>query len=230
MASIEAEKDRGQLPVKAIVPVLAVDRTIDGTIVKEQFGVTELTELSYELLPDAQKRAFAASQKVSQNLRRKAAVTAITFASAAAGAAGAIPIPMADAAVLVPIQLSMFIGIANAYGVKFKGDDFTKIIAAIAPVVATNAGKVAVASLLKLVPGVGIAVSVISGSVAAAMTAALGAAFQTALECGIDKIRISGVVPENFADIVDKAFGSQEEFADILKKTFVDKLKDKLGQ
>jgi len=229
MLHIEAEKERGQLPVKAIVPVLAADRTIDGAVVKEKFGVKELAELSYELLPDAQKRAFAAAQKVSEELRKRAAITAITFASAAAGAAGAIPIPIADAAILVPIQITMFKGIANAYGVVFKGDDFTSIVALIIPGVATKAGKAAVVSLLKLVPGVGVAVSVVSGSVAAAMTAALGAAFQTALECGIDKMSVSGIVPEEFAEIMKKAFPAPEELADIMKNKFIEMFKDKTG-
>ena len=229
ISHIEAEKDSGILPVKAIVPVLAADRKIDGNVVKEKFGIKELAELSYELLPDAQKRAFAAAQKVSEELRRKAANTAIAFATAAAGAAGAIPIPIADAAVLVAIQSTMFKGISNAYGVAFKDDDFTKVVALITPGVATKAGQMAFVSLLKLVPGIGIAASVISGSVAAAITAALGAAFQKALESGVDKMSLSGLVPEEFADILKKAFPAPEEFTEIIKKEFVSMLTNKLG-
>lgn len=225
---IESEKEQGKLPIKAIVPVLAADRTIDGAVVKEKFGVKELAELSYELLPDAQKRAFAAAQVVSTALRKKAAATAIAFASAAAAAAGAIPIPIADAALLVPIQSAMFKGIANAYGIVFKEDDFTNLVSQFAPGIATFAGKTAVVSLLKLIPGFGQAVSVISGAVAAAMTAALGAAFQKALECGIDKMSIGGLVPVEFADIMKEAFPVPEEFSDIIKKVFVDIFKDKL--
>ena len=209
MSYIENEKDRGALPVKAIVPILATDRTIDGNIVKEQFGLKELTELSYELLPDAQKRAFATAQIVSESLRKRSSYSAIAMASAGAAAAGAIPIPIADALVLVPIQLTMLKAIANIYGLTFKDDDFTKIISIIAPGITTSAGKAAVVSLLKLVPGVGIAASVITGAVAAAITAALGAAFQAALEKGANNLDFNGTLPEEFTEVIKTVFKSK---------------------
>ena len=206
MSYIEHEKDRGSLPIKAVVPVLASDRTIDGAVVKEKFGLKELCDLSYEMLPDAQKRAFATAQIVSESLRKKSAYSVIAMASAAAAAAGAIPIPVADALVLVPIQLTMLKGIANIYGVTFKDDDFTKMISVIAPGITTGAGKAAVVSLLKLIPGVGVAVSVITGSVAAAITAALGAAFQAALEKGLNNLDFNGTIPEEFTNVIKTVF------------------------
>ena len=208
MSYIENEKERGALPIKAVVPVLAADRTIDGVVVKEKFGLKELSELSYEMLPEAQKRAFAAAQIVSVSLRKKASYSAIAMASAAAAATGAIPIPIADALILVPIQLTMLKGIANIYGVTFKDDDFTKMVSIIAPGITTKAGTTAVVSLLKLVPVVGIAASVITGSVAAAITAALGAAFQAALENGFNKSDFSGTLPEEFTNILKSVFNN----------------------
>ncbi|MCL2808363.1 MAG: DUF697 domain-containing protein [Coriobacteriia bacterium] len=218
MTYIERERDRGALPIKAIVPVLVLDETTDeGMIIKRAFGLEELSELSYELLPDAQKRAFAAAQKVSDKLRRKASYSAIAFASAAAGAAGAIPIPVADAAVLVPVQLAMFKGIANVYGVTFKDDDFSKMVAVIAPNAAVFGGRAMVVSLLKLVPGVGVAASVISGSVAASLTAALGTAFQKALEYKINEINITGMLPDEYAVVMKDALGG------VIKDMYKDK-------
>ncbi|MCL2529031.1 MAG: 50S ribosome-binding GTPase [Coriobacteriia bacterium] len=208
MAYIESKKELGELSFKSMAPVLAEDMVIDGKVAKEKFGLKELTELSYELLPDAQKRAFAAAQKVSEDLKKKAAFTAITIASAAAAATGAIPIPVADAAVLVPIQLTMLKGIANVYGVKFKEDDFAKIVAAAVPGVAVNAGRAAVAGLLKLVPGVGVAVMAVSGTVAAAITTSLGVAFQKALEHRINEVNFDGVLPEEFVEILRETFSS----------------------
>lgn len=200
MAYIQMKRQEGALKVKAIVPVLAMDETERGQVVKASFGLEELADLSYEMLPDAQKRAFAAAQQLSAELRKKAAFTTIALASAASAATGAIPIPVADAAVLVPIQFAMFVGIARVYGVKFKDDDFTKMVAALAPVVAVGAGKAAAGWLVKLIPGVG---ALIYGSVAAAMTAALGTAFQKALESGasesdIDWEKLSPIFKEYF--------------------------------
>jgi uncharacterized protein (DUF697 family)/GTP-binding protein EngB required for normal cell division len=200
------ESKCAEIPIKAVVPVLAFDKEVDGTVVKEEFGVDALADLSYELLPDAQKRAFSAAQQVSDELRRKAANTAITFATAAAGAVGAIPIPIADAAILVPIQSTMFMGIASTYGLSFKEDDFTKFISLIAPVIAVQGGKAAVVSLLKLVPGVNLAASVISGTVAASMTFALGTAFRQSLELGLNNMKVNGAVARRVSEIIDDNF------------------------
>ncbi|MDR0489473.1 MAG: DUF697 domain-containing protein [Propionibacteriaceae bacterium] len=206
MAYLQSQKDAGGLPVKAIVPILAEDRTIDGAVVKEGFGLKELSELSYELLPDAQKRAFAGAQKVSAEVRKKAAAQVIALATAGAGAAGVIPIPIADALVLVPIQMMMLTGIANAYGLKFKEDDFTALVSAIAPLAMQAGGKAAVTSLLKLVPGVGVAAAAISGAVAAGFTAALGIAFQTALEQKVNELVLDQKFSDEFITIMMQIF------------------------
>jgi len=199
MAHMEMKRQEGALHVKAIVPVIAVNKAMRGQVV-EKVGLQELADLSYEMLPAAQKRAFAAAQRLSEDLRKKAAFSAIALASAAAAATGAIPIPIADAALLVPIQIAMFEAIARVYGRTFKDDDFTKMVDALAPAVAVGAGKAAVASLVKLIPVAG---PLIYGSVAAALTAALGAAFQKALETGaceaeIDWNELSPVLKEVF--------------------------------
>lgn len=214
------ENKCADIPIKVVVPVLAFDKEVDGTVVKEGFGITALADLSYELLPDAQRRAFSAAQQVSDELRKKAAYTAITFATAAAGAVGAIPIPIADAAILVPIQSTMFMGVANAYGLGFKEDDFTKLTSLIAPVIAVQGGKAAVVSLLKLVAGVNIAASAISGTVAASMTFALGSAFRQALESGLNNMQINGAVVRKVSEIIDNNFAVnfKEAFISIFNK------------
>ena len=181
MSYIRSKRQEGALHVEAVVPVLAMDKEVQGLGTKAKFGLEELADLSYEMLPDAQKRAFAAAQQLSADLRKRAALSVITLASAASAATGAIPIRIADAAVLVPIQTTMFKGIARVYGRTFKDDDFTNVVDAVAPAAAVGVGKAAAGSLLKLIPGVG---PLINGAVAAALTAALGTAFQKALESG----------------------------------------------
>lgn len=212
MAHIQMKQREGALQVKAIVPVLAMDELENGRVVKATFGLEELADLSYEMLPDAQKRAFAAAQQLSAELRKKAAFAAIGLATAASAATGAIPIPIADAAVLVPIQIAMFEAIARVYGRKFKEDDFTKMIDAIAPGAAVGIGRLAAGGLVKLIPGLG---PLIYGSVAAALTAALGTAFQTALERGafdaeIDWNELSPILRAVF-DATFKAYAKRDD-------------------
>jgi uncharacterized protein (DUF697 family)/GTP-binding protein EngB required for normal cell division len=209
MTYIDAKRQEGALHVKAVVPVLATDEVEHGEVVRPAFGLQELADLSYEMLPAAQKRAFAAAQRLSASLRKKAAYTAIGLATAAAAAAATVPIPVVDAVMLVPIQFAMFGAIARVYGRNFKDDDFTKMVDALAPVVAMGAGRAAVASLLKLIPGAG---QLIYTSVAAGLTAALGAAFQSAMELGacdaeIDWNEIAPILREVF----DATFKSNSE-------------------
>ncbi len=88
----------------------------------------------------------------------------------------------------------MFMGIARVYGVDFGEDDFTRLVGGAAPGAAAKAGKAAAgaagkaaAQFFKGIPYVG---AVISGAVAASVTAALGTAFQMALESEVDRAEI----------------------------------------
>lgn len=206
MSYIEMKRQEGALQIKAVVPVLAMDKEVHGLGVKAKFGLEELADLSYEMLPDAQKRSFAAAQKLSAELRKKAAYTAIALASAAAAAVGAIPMKIADAAVLGPIQVTMFRGIARVYGVDFSEDDFARLVGASAPGAATqvgkaaaSAGKAAAVQLFERIPYVG---ALIGGAVAASVTAALGAAFQMALASELNQ---SGIDWDKLALAFNKA-------------------------
>ena len=207
MSYMENERERGTLPVKAIIPVLAEDRVIGGEVVQKRFGLKELSELSYELLPDVQKRAFAAAQKTSESLRKKAAYSSIALASAAAAAAGVIPMPSTQVAkVLAPIHLSMLNGIASAYGIKFADEDFSKMAMAITPGAVASGAISAVGILLSALPVPGKATS---GFDAAALTVSLGVAFQKAMECGNSEVELNGAIPADVADIIKKAFDAQ---------------------
>ncbi|MBO6089691.1 MAG: GTPase, partial [Lachnospiraceae bacterium] len=110
-------------------------------------------------------------------LRKANAIVAT--AAAAAAATGAIHIPFTDAAVLVPEQIGMIASITAVFGIPLEKATVTAILSATIGTVGTTVmGKTVVSGLLKMIPGVGsIAGGVISASVAAALTAALGEAY-----------------------------------------------------
>ena len=68
----------------------------------------------------------------------------------AAASAGAVPIPFADAVILVPIQLGMMAAIAQTYGVRM---DRATLAGIAATAGATSAGRSLVGGKLKLIPG-----------------------------------------------------------------------------
>jgi uncharacterized protein (DUF697 family)/GTP-binding protein EngB required for normal cell division len=166
------EKDSGGIPIfplsiwakdKSNYPGLARYCTWD-----------ELIQWSYDHLAGVFKTRFVAALRGGLELKRKQAIAAVAAAAVAAGAVGASPIPFSDAALLVPIQTGMIIGIAKIYGVQIS----QAVIGSVGSGVAVSAiGKAAAGGLLKLIPGVGTAIgAVINMSVAASITGALGGA------------------------------------------------------
>jgi uncharacterized protein (DUF697 family) len=99
-------------------------------------------------------------------------VSAVTLAVAAA----ATPIPLSDAALLVPIQVGMLAGITLIFGVTIEAGFLSALVAsAVGSAGATVAGRIIVAGLLKLIPGAEtLAGPLISAGSAAALTTALG--------------------------------------------------------
>ena len=174
-SSIEAEN----LNVTQIIPVLAEDYELDEDTVIKAFGLDRLSELMYEIIPDAMKKTFISVQKASIRLKSGKAHAVVAAAAAAAGATGAIPIPFADSFALVPEQIAMLASITAIFDLSLEKSAIAAITTAtLGTAGATIAGKTAASGLLKLIPGAGsVAGGVISGSVAAALTAALGEAY-----------------------------------------------------
>ena len=136
-------------------------------------GCKELMNLSYAMLPDAYKDAFMEAQRIDreakiQAVRDKAgkAKGIIAAATTAAAGAAAIPIPLSDAAVIVPIQVTMIATLAGLYGLKEEAVKQSAL-----PFVARLAGVFLATSLLKLIPGLG---SAINATVAGTLTGAMG--------------------------------------------------------
>lgn len=164
------------------------------------YGLDKLVEITESLLPEAQKKAFAAAQKVRIDLKIKKAHLVVAGAVASATAAGAVPIPFSDAIVLVPIQVGMLAGISATMGLDFS-DGFLKtlIASALGTSTATLAGKAIVSGLFKLIPGFGSVVGgLISGATAASLTTALGEAYIKVLEKMLTNN--SAITPEKVAE------------------------------
>jgi uncharacterized protein (DUF697 family)/predicted GTPase len=143
----------------------------------EQHGLQELLDATFLVAPDGVEAALTASQKIDLKRKSAAAQKTIGGAATAAAAVGAAPIPVADAAVLVPIQLGMMATISRIYGIDV-GRATTAALAA--TVTATTTGRTLAGGLLKLVPGVGTVVGgAITAGVASGLTLAMGQAWLT---------------------------------------------------
>ena len=148
----------------------------DNAAILPPMGLNDLVDATAEIIPEAAQKAFAAAQKASIDLKKKAAHKVVVAAAASATAAGAAPIPFADAALLVPIQVGMLAGISASFGVELSKALFRTLVAAMVGAGgATFAGRAIVSNLLKFIPGVGsVAGGVISAATAGGLTTALG--------------------------------------------------------
>jgi uncharacterized protein (DUF697 family)/GTP-binding protein EngB required for normal cell division len=163
-----------KLPIEGCpVRTLARERRVAGHTIPPR-GLEELVERTNDILPEAVRRAFANAQGVVIRLKANQARAVVGASSVAAAGIGAVPIPVPDAAVLMPVQLGMLASINAIFGMDMGTDRAVKLIRGlVGQGGVTVVGRQIAANLLKIIPGV----SVINASVAAALTAALGEAY-----------------------------------------------------
>lgn len=189
------------IPYRSVVLTSTQDKHGKG----KGHGLGELVAETLALSPDNEKDAFRIAQRLNLPWKRELARPVIAAATTAAAGAAAVPVPIADAAILAPIQLGMMARIATIYDLEIK----TMMSAgALAQVGAQLAGRALASSMLKLIPGAG---SVMNAGVAGALTAATGEGWMRLCEqvhtgkIDVDKVSTSwsDFVP-GFLDVVRK--------------------------
>lgn len=188
------------LPSLTIVPVLAKKNEF-----VDAYGLKTLVEKTGELLPEALQNSFANAQKPSFDLKRKQAAKVVRNSAAVNFGTGFVPIPLADAPLMMATESTMLAKITTIYDVdtdKFKVE--TALGAAMGILGAIAAGKSVSTSLFKLVPGVGTLVGgSISGTVGATITVTLGYAYMELMELVLSgKISLSEVTPDEISEVM----------------------------
>lgn len=201
-----------RLPVFQNRPVL-VNAVADPFLGMDQHGLFGLLDATFQVAPGQSAPALTAAQKIDPARKAAAAEAAIKKAAAAAAAAGFTPIPFADAAVLVPIQIGMMARIANIYDISM---DRATVASLAATTAATQAGRFTATGLLKLIPGVGTVVGgAITGGVAGAITFAVGEAWHQVCQ-GMAAGKFGGLSGALDSQAVQRVFN--QEFAAIMRR------------
>lgn len=153
-----------------------------GTI--PAFGLQELIDHTYEIIPDIAKAALAAAQKVNDQITKKAVDRTITVAATSAAAIGATPIPFSDAVLLAPVQIGMIASISKIMKIEADKTFITTLVGSAAGVLgATMTGRAVVRGLIKLIPEAGVIIGgTISAATAGVVTSAMGYAFYNAIK------------------------------------------------
>lgn len=167
---------------------------------------TNRTDYEDDFLEDIQEYEY-------QEMFEKANNIVLGF-TATTGATGAIPIPFADAPLLIGQQVAMMLAINKVFEFDIERDALTSLATAVIGVGgATVVGKTIASNLLKLIPGVGsVAGGAISAGTAGIITLALGKAY-----IEVCKAIKMGKLDQN--DLTKKAG------LDMLKKTFKEQMK-----
>lgn len=169
---------------KNVIRVNSLTHELDDGIKIPARGLEELVNLTMEVIPDGQKKAFAAAQKIAIEHKVKQAQKVVATAAASAATAAAIPIPFSDAAAIIPIQIAMLAGISTCFGLDVSKSFLGTIVSgSFTSLAGTLGGRAIVGSLLKLIPGGGsVAGGVVSAAVASTLTATFGQAYITTLK------------------------------------------------
>lgn len=176
--------EKENLDIVKIVPVLAKDINFDDEYTAKAYGLDTLIEIMAEILPDELQDTLQHVQIASLKSKKKRAQAIVAGAVAGSFGEGFIPIPVADAAMMIPTQVAMIAGITAVFGLNISNSLLTSFISStIGTAGATVLGKTVVSGILKLVPGVGtVAGGVISGATAGLITTALGEAYIKIME------------------------------------------------
>jgi len=180
---IDKYKDNKYLNIVDIIPVVAQQFPINNEIIISPIGVDKLVEKTNDIIPEAFKINEKAAFELGLKMKRFNANTLTITATSGAAIVGAVPIPIADSIILVPLQNGLVFGIMKIYGIK-KGDTDLKnniLEVIISSGTVTIAAKTIISGL-KAIPGLNLIAALINAVVAAVITAVLGEITITIME------------------------------------------------
>ncbi len=159
--------------LKKIIPVVAATYELNETAFAAPEGITELIDATNELMPEGMQAGSYDLANYKLGRRRYLAQGVVGVATTSAVVVGAVPIPVADALILSPLELAEVNSIARIYGVK--NDEKSKqLFNSIVEVGTVSAAARALISALKSIPGINIGASVLNAVIAGSIVAALG--------------------------------------------------------
>lgn len=163
------------LQAAAVHRVLAQPYIITEDYTVESFGLTDLIQRTFSLLPDQLQTSFTNAQRVDIEHKVKTARSWAKRYIATSFGVGFIPIPFSDASLLVPMQVALLAHITAIFGLSVDRATLLSIIAAVGGTSsATMVGRSVVSNAFKFIPGIGTVVGgIISGTTASIVTQAL---------------------------------------------------------
>ena len=171
--NVFAKQKKYSKNLRKIVPVVAETYTLNDTAFAPPEGIEELINATNELMPEGIK---AASQDIAQYVlrrKKKLAQGMVGVAVTSGVTVGAVPIPIADAALLSAIEVAEVNAIARIYGLN-KDEKSKQFLNSIVQVGTVSAAAKTAVSAFKAIPGINLAASVLNAVIAGSIVAAIG--------------------------------------------------------
>ncbi len=159
--------------LRQVIPVVAATYELNDSAFAPPEGITELIDATNELMPEGLKAGKRDVDRLKLERKRAYAHSVVTLATATGVAVGAIPIPIADAMILTPLELTQINAIARIYGVS-KSEMASKFMNTIVEVGTVSIAAKAAISALKAVPGINLAADVLNAIIAGSIVATIG--------------------------------------------------------
>ncbi|WP_059040668.1 GTPase [Paenibacillus rubinfantis] len=198
------------IPFKQVVRVLAQPFELDDDIVIKPYGLKELSDITFQLLPEQLRNAYIASQKVDLEKKISRAWVAAGAAIASSALSGSLP-PGADLAALGAVQASMLAAITVIFGLDFNKNFFISVVAGIAGRAGITAGITYFFGSLAKATGIGyVAAAAIEGTINVAISTALAVAYINVCT-KIVQGKIENKTADDIAELIKEEFKKQRE-------------------
>lgn len=171
-AAFAAQKPRSK-NLRKVVPVVASPYVLNDTAFAPPEGITELIEITNDLIPEGIKAGAKDIVKIKLDRKRALAQGVIGVATSAGVVVGAVPFSFSDALLLGPTEVAEINALARIYGLA-KNDESNRFFNSIIEAGTVGVGAKTVISALKAIPGINVGASVLNAITAGVIIAALG--------------------------------------------------------
>lgn len=223
----EAFENQKKKP-EEIIPVVASTYTINESAFAPPFGITELIDITNDLMPVGKQAAKKDISRFKLNRKRVLAHSLFSVATLSAITVGASPIFKVDAMILGGIEVTLINGLAKIY--EIDNDELNLFNISIKGVGALSLVAKRLVSQLKIIPGIKLGAAVIQAIVAGTIVATLGQGsiyifekFYTGENSFEDIEWINKVMDEQFSNkFIDKVISIAKQVSENMKDENID--------
>lgn len=217
-----AKQKRYSKNLRKVIPVVASTFVLNDSAYAAPEGITELIDVTNELMPEGIKAGAEDIAAFKLNRKRALAHGVVGVSTTAGVVVGAVPIPFADTLILTPIETAEVNALARIYGIN-KNEESKQFFNTIVEVGAISVAAKTAVSALKAIPGVNLGASVLNAIIAGSIVAALGEGTIYAFEqVYLGKKSVSDI--DWVQKVIESKFSSQ--FIDTVK-IIADKITEK---